>query len=122
MHELFWKVLKYKMILEKIEKAANKKIEKLYIVGGGSQNELLNQLTANATGKKVFAGPVEATALGNIIVQAIAKNRIESLDKAREIVSISFPLKTYMPRKNNVWETRMFETPDKLKNGNRKSK
>lgn len=89
--------LKYKMILEKIENVSNKKIEKLHIVGGGSQNELLNQLTANAAKKKVLAGPVEATALGNVIVQAIAKNKIESLNKAREIVSNSFPLKTYTP-------------------------
>lgn len=90
--------VKYKMILERIEYVSKKKIEKIHIVGGGCQDELLNQLTANATGKKVFAGPVEATALGNVLVQAIAKEKIESLEQARNIVSNSFPLKTYMPQ------------------------
>lgn len=93
--------LKYKTILEKIEKLSNKKIEKLHIVGGGTQNELLNQLTANATGKQVAAGPIEATALGNIMVQAIAKGKIESLQKGREIIAKSFPVKIFEPRISN---------------------
>lgn len=90
--------LRYKVVLEKIEKISQKKINKLYIVGGGSQNWLLNQLTADATGKQVVAGPVEATALGNIIIQAIARGNIKSLEKAREMVSASFPLKLYEPK------------------------
>ena len=65
--------LKYRTVLQRIEKISKKSINKLHIVGGGSKNELLSQLAANATGKKIIAGPVEATALGNIIVQAIAK-------------------------------------------------
>ena len=90
--------LKYKTVLERIEGISKKKISKLHIVGGGSQNELLNQLASDATGKEVIAGPVEATALGNILVQAVAKNEIESLEKARGLVALSFPQKVYKPK------------------------
>jgi rhamnulokinase len=96
--------LRYKLILDKIEKVSGKKINKLHIVGGGSRNDFLNQLTADATEKKVIAGPVEATALGNIIVQAIARRKIESLDKAREIISSSFSQKFYRPENHEKWE------------------
>ncbi len=89
---------KYKTVLEKIEKISNKKINKLHIVGGGSKNKLLNQLTADATGKLILAGPVEATALGNILLQAIAGGKIENIKKAREVISLSFPLKLYKPK------------------------
>ncbi len=102
--------LKYKTVLKKIEKISNKKINKLHIVGGGSQNELLNQLAADATGKQVIAGPVEATALGNIIVQAITRGKIESYEKAREIVSESFPLKLYEPRDQESWDNISIES------------
>ncbi len=90
---------KYKDIIDKINAITHKKIQKLHIIGGGSQNEMLNQLTADACGIPVIANPVEATALGNIIVQAIAKNIIPSLQKGREIVANSFPLKRYQPTK-----------------------
>jgi rhamnulokinase len=96
--------LRYKTILDKIEKISERKINKLHILGGGSQNGFLNQLTADATGKEVIAGPIEATALGNIIVQAIAKRKIESLEKAREIISSSFPQKFYKPENHEKWE------------------
>jgi len=96
--------LRYKAILDKIEKVSGRKINKLHVVGGGSQNELLNQLTADATGKEVVAGPVEATALGNIIVQAIARGEIESLEKAREIISLSFTRKFYIPENHKKWK------------------
>ena len=95
--------LKYKTVLDKIEKISNKKITRLHIVGGGSQNELLNQLAADATGKQVIAGPVEATALGNTIVQANAKGKIDSLEKAREIIALSFPQKLYEPENHERW-------------------
>ncbi len=89
--------VKYKNILDKIEIISNKKINRLHIVGGGSKNKLLNQLTANTTGKNIIAGPVEATALGNILVQAIAGGKIETIKEAREVISLSFPLKFYKP-------------------------
>ena len=95
--------LKYKAVLEKIEKVSNKKINKLHIVGGGSQNGILNQLTADATGRQVVAGPVEATALGNIITQAVAKGKIKSYQKGRGMISVSFPLKMYKPEDQDSW-------------------
>jgi rhamnulokinase len=100
--------LKYKMILQMIESASGRKIEKLHVVGGGSQNELLNQLTADAAGIPVYAGPVEATAIGNIMVQAIAKGNVKSLQHAREIVKNSFEVKTYLPRNAEEWN-KVFE-------------
>lgn len=103
--------LKYKAVIENINEMTNSKIERLYVVGGGSQNELLNQFTADACGIPVIAGPVEATALGNILVQAIAKGKIESLDKTREIIANSFPVKTYQPQNSSKWN----EAASKLK-------
>ena len=74
-------------------------IHRLNIIGGGSQNKLLNQLTANALGIPVYAGPVEATAMGNILTQAMAKGEISSLREIREIVSRSVTPQVYYPEK-----------------------
>ncbi len=91
--------VKYKSVIDKIEKLSSTKINKIHIVGGGSKNSLLNKLTANATGKQVLAGPVEATALGNILVQIISLGEIDSLLAGRKIVSASFPQDIYFPEK-----------------------
>jgi len=95
--------LKYRFIVDKIGEMQTKRIEKLHIVGGGSQNDLLNQFAANATGLTVVAGPTEATAIGNIIVQAIAKRELNSLTEGRELVEKSFPLKTFEPQDHQAW-------------------
>ena len=95
--------LKYKSVLQRIEKVSKRNIHKLHIVGGGSQNTLLNQLAADATGKQVITGPVEATALGNIAVQAVSKGKIDSYEKAREIISNSIPVKIYGPEDHDKW-------------------
>ncbi len=95
--------LRYRAIMESIEDATGDQIEALHIVGGGIQNELLCQFTANAIGKKVIAGPIEATASGNILMQAIATGQIESLGQAREIVRKSFNLKEYEPKDAAAW-------------------
>ncbi|NLB90586.1 MAG: rhamnulokinase, partial [Clostridiales bacterium] len=73
--------------------------QQIAIVGGGSQNALLNQLTANACQKTVVAGPIEATALGNILTQMIAAKEITSYKQGRKIISSSFCLQTYTPKK-----------------------
>ena len=73
-------------------------IKRLHIIGGGSQNELLNQLTANALGLPVWAGPVEATAMGNILVQAMAAGEIADLDALRDIVRRSVTPKVFEPK------------------------
>ncbi|MCJ7692605.1 MAG: rhamnulokinase [Sedimentisphaerales bacterium] len=96
--------LNYRWVIEKLEEISGSSVDILYIVGGGIQNELLCQFAANATGKKVVTGPIEATASGNIIMQAIANGQIESLQKAREVVANSFELKTYLPQDVQVWD------------------
>ncbi len=88
---------RYSRIIERIESVSGKCIETINIVGGGSQNDLLNQMTADSTGKIVKAGPVEATSLGNILIQAIAKGRLKSIDEAREMIANSFQLAIYNP-------------------------
>ena len=95
--------LKYRWIVEKINSMRITPMEKLYIVGGGCQNQLLNQFTANATGIPVYAGPVEATGLGNIMMQGIAKGIISSINEGRELVANSFPSKTYEPKETKLW-------------------
>ena len=80
--------LKYRWVLEKLEEIAGRKLEPLHIVGGGTQNRLLSQFAADATGRSVTAGPVEATALGNILMQAIAVGDIGSLAQGRQVIRI----------------------------------
>jgi len=82
----------YRSVLEKLETLIGQRIERIHIVGGGSQNTLLNRLAAEATGRTVIAGPVEATAAGNILVQAIGAGVVSGLDEARAIVRRSFAL------------------------------
>ncbi len=95
--------LKYRNVLEKLEQLRGKPIDVLHIVGGGIQNTLLCQLTANATGKTVVAGPVEATAIGNIMVQALATGDIASLEEGREIVRQSYKTVCYKAQDAERW-------------------
>jgi rhamnulokinase len=89
--------LAYRETIERIEEVTGREIRTLHVVGGGSQHRLLNQLTADATGRAVRAGPVEATAIGNCLLQAIALGNIGSLAEARAIVARSFPQETFEP-------------------------
>jgi sugar (pentulose or hexulose) kinase len=97
---------KYRWALEKIEEITGGQIDCLHIVGGGIQNGLLCQFAANATGKRVVTGPIEATASGNILMQAKAAGQIESLAEARGIVRNSFALKEYQPQDTSLWNER----------------
>jgi len=97
-------VLKYKYTLRQIESVTGKNIEKLHIIGGGAHNEMLNQLTADATGIPVIAGPAEATAIGNIMMQAKAMGFVTTLEEIRKMVRNSFPVKTYEPSAQADWE------------------
>lgn len=106
--------LEYRWVAEKINQLTGNTYPTIHIIGGGSQNRLLNQFTANATGKKVIAGPVEATAIGNILVQAIATGKISSLAEGREIVRNSFPVEIYHPEDGDAWE-RAYKRYIKLK-------
>jgi rhamnulokinase len=95
--------LQYRRVLEMVEALQGKKVEVLHIVGGGSQNALLNQFTADAIGKPVLAGPVEATALGNIAVQALATGEFANLAQARQAIRNSFALQEFQPRDSEQW-------------------
>jgi rhamnulokinase len=96
--------LLYRVTLQKLERLTGGKIEKLHIVGGGSNAALLNQFAANATKLPVLAGPGECTALGNILVQAIALGHLPSHEAAREVVRNSFELKTFTPQDAAAWD------------------
>jgi rhamnulokinase len=95
--------LKYRMVLGWLEELAGAKVEVIHVVGGGSQNELLNQFAANACGLPVVAGPVEATALGNVLVQARASGALSTLAEMRSVVRASSALKHYEPRERAAW-------------------
>ena len=96
--------MKYRLTLRNLEEICGRRIEQIRVVGGGSKNRLLNQFTANATGKKVLAGPVEATALGNIAIQIIATGEASSLREVRAIVDRSFPTEVFEPVDTDKWE------------------
>ncbi len=96
--------LTYRKTLEGLESVLGRRLDVIHIVGGGCQNELLNQMTADACGRTVVAGPVEATAAGNILTQAMATGDVKSLADARAIVRASFDVKTYEPRDVQSWD------------------
>ncbi len=89
--------LKYRHVLEYLEKALGRRLNVIHIVGGGTQNRLQSQFSADATGRQVIAGPVEATATGNLLMQALALGHIRSLAEGRELVRRSFSLETFEP-------------------------
>ena len=90
---------KYAEVLGKLRRLAPFEIECLHVIGGGAQNDLLNRMTADAVGIPVVAGPAEATALGNIMVQARAAGVVSSLAEMRRYIGRSIETKTYQPKK-----------------------
>lgn len=94
--------LKYRRVLKMIDEIY-RPVDILHIVGGGTKNELLCQFTANATGLPVIAGPVEATSIGNLMVQAKTKEVISSIEEGRKLVANSFDLVTYEPEQTDAW-------------------
>lgn len=96
--------LKYKYTLEQIEEVVGYSIGKIHIIGGGANNEFLCRLTADATGLPVLAGPVEATAIGNILMQAKALGCLNSLEELRQVVASSIDPVQYLPNKSGVWD------------------
>jgi rhamnulokinase len=95
---------KYRIVLRNLEHVSGKRIEQIRIIGGGSKNRLLNQLTANATGRKVLAGPAEATALENVAIQILATGGASSLQEVRAIVDRSFPTEIFEPLETDKWD------------------
>lgn len=96
--------LKYRLVLRSLEQLCGRPIEQVRIIGGGSKNRLLNQFTADATGRRVLAGPSEATALGNIAMQILATGEASSLAEVRAIIDRSFPTEVFEPLETDKWE------------------
>ena len=96
--------LKYSWVLEHLEEMIGRRLEPIHIVGGGTQNRLLSQFTADATGRVVVTGPIEATAIGNLLMQAIALGHIGSLQQGRTIVRNSFAPEIFKPRSRARWD------------------
>jgi rhamnulokinase len=95
--------LRYRQVLESLEALLRRRLEVIHIVGGGSRNQVLNQFVADSTGRRVIAGPSEATAIGNIMVQAMAAGAVRDLAEVREVVRQSFPLVVIEPRAESDW-------------------
>jgi len=96
--------LEYRWVAERLDELVGRRLPTVHIFGGGSQNRLLNQLAADATGRTVVAGPVEATAIGNVLVQALGLGHLTSLAEGRALVRRSFDLETYEPRDTAAWD------------------
>ena len=96
--------LKYRWTVDRLVEITGRHFQVIHMVGGGIQNKLLCQLTADATGLPVIAGPVEATAVGNILMQAMALGEINSIDEGRQIVKTSFPVEMYEPGDRAPWD------------------
>lgn len=95
--------LKYRVTKDQIEEVTGRHYPALHVVGGGTKDGLLSQFTANATGSPVIAGPIEATALGNMAVQLLAQGELSDLREARRVIGNSFDLKHYTPKDEKAW-------------------
>jgi rhamnulokinase len=96
---------KYRFVVDSLRELTGHTIEEIQIVGGGSRNRLLNQFTADATGCTVLAGPIEATALGNLALQMVGTGAVDSLAHARRIVERSFPVERFAPTERDRWDS-----------------
>ena len=96
--------LRYRQVLESLESLLGRRLERIHIVGGGSRNQVLNQFVADATARVVVAGPGEATAAGNVIVQAIGSGLLKDVGEARQLIRRSFPLTVFEPKPEADWD------------------
>lgn len=97
--------MKYRWNIELLQELTGKTFTKINILGGGAQSELMCQFTANLCNLPVYAGPVEASAIGNIMVQLIADNQIASIEEGRALIKDSFPYKVYLPQDFSLWDS-----------------
>ena len=95
---------KYRLVLRNLEQLIGRRIHQIRVIGGGSKNRLLNQMTADATGRKLLAGPAEATALGNVAIQILATGGASSLKEVRQIIDRSYPLEGFEPLNTVKWD------------------
>jgi rhamnulokinase len=96
--------LLYRVTLEELEQLTGRAVVRLHIVGGGSQNAILNQFASNALQRQIVAGPAEATAIGNVLIQAIALGDLASLPALRNCVRDSFALRSFEPLEARSWQ------------------
>jgi rhamnulokinase len=96
--------LKYRMVNEEICRVCGLQTKVVHVVGGGCRNRMLNQFTANAMGLPVLAGPEEATAVGNLMVQAVGQGIIDTLADSMPLISSAFPITKYTPENVAAWE------------------
>ncbi len=96
--------LRYRLVLTWLEELIGRRIETIHIVGGGSNNRLLNQMAADATGRRVVAGPVEATAIGNLMMQAVSSGDAASISEARDVIRASFDVAEFTPQASAAWD------------------
>jgi rhamnulokinase len=108
--------LRYRQVRDELEKVTSRKLARVHIVGGGARNWLLCQMTADALELPVHAGPAEATAIGNILVQAMAGGLVSSLEELRAVVRESCRVCTYQPGPVQSWDS-AFERFCSLKGG-----
>lgn len=101
--------LKYKYTFDRLERATGLTVPSIHIVGGGSQNKLLCQLAANATGKPVYVGPVEAAGMGNLVTQLIAHGELKDYREARELIRRSVTVEEYLPQDQALWREKYDE-------------
>ena len=95
--------MRYREVLQQITQISGQPVDMLHIIGGGSKNRLLNRFTANATGKTVVAGPSEATAIGNVMLQAYAAGLVPDLPRMRSLIAASVPVEIYTPGNTTAW-------------------
>ncbi|MEL6151148.1 MAG: FGGY-family carbohydrate kinase, partial [Chloroflexota bacterium] len=96
--------MKYRFVLDTLEAVSGLKVDRLHVIGGGSQNRVLNQMTANAIGRPVHAGPIEATAMGNAVVQLITLGELAGLADARTMLSETAGMQIYEPQDTANWQ------------------
>jgi len=96
--------MKFRQVLGYLEALAGGRIETIHIVGGGIQNKQLCQAAADACGRRVVAGPIEATATGNVMMQAVAAGDVASIAEAREVIRRSFPVEEFEPKNTAAWD------------------
>jgi rhamnulokinase len=96
--------LRYRWVVEALELLTERRLATVRIVGGGSRNALLNQFTADACNRTVVAGPVEATALGNLLLQAVASGHLRDVASGRRAIAASVKRRAYRPHSNDDWQ------------------
>lgn len=96
--------MKFRHVLGMCEELSGSRMETIHVVGGGTRNRQLCQAAADACGRRVLAGPVEATATGNLMMQAVAAGDVGSIAEAREVIRNSFEVEEYQPRNTAAWD------------------